>query len=142
MLALSVACAAAAVVGPSRAVGHGGSGRPRQWLPRSASAREPARWPDVTAVIPARNEAALLPAALPTLLGQDYPGTLTVILVDDCSSDGTAQVAGELARSVSRPGRALRVVAGAPLPAGWAGKVWAMSQGLAAAGAGGARPAY
>ena len=96
----------------------------------------------MTAVIPARNEAAMLPAALPTLLGQDYPGTLTVILVDDCSSDGTAEVAGELARTVSRPGRALRVVAGAPLPDGWAGKVWAMSQGLAAAGAGGARPAY
>ena len=142
MLALSVACAAAAVVWAYLAVGHGGYWRARQWLPRSAGAWEPARWPDVTAVIPARNEAALLPAALPSLLGQDYPGTLTVILVDDCSSDGTAQVAGELARSVSRPGRALRVVAGAPLPAGWAGKVWAMSQGLAAAGAGGARPAY
>jgi hopene-associated glycosyltransferase HpnB len=141
MLALSVACAAAAVVWAYLAVGHGGYWRARQWL-RSARTWEPARWPDVTAVIPARNEAALLPAALPTLLGQDYPGTLTVILVDDCSSDGTAQVAGELARSVSRPGRALRVVAGAPLPAGWAGKVWAMSQGLAAAGAGGARPAY
>jgi hopene-associated glycosyltransferase HpnB len=96
----------------------------------------------VLAVIPARNEAAMLPAVLPTLLGQDYPGPLTVILVDDCSSDGTAEVAAELGRTLSRPGRDLRVVAGAPLPPGWAGKVWAMSQGLAAAGAGGPRPGY
>ena len=74
----------------------------------------------------------------PTLLGQDYPGALTVILVDDCSTDGTAEVAAGLGpgqgEPPGRPGRALRVVAGAPLPPGWAGKVWAMAQGLAAAG--------
>jgi hopene-associated glycosyltransferase HpnB len=141
MLALSVACAAAAVVWAYLAAGHGGYWRARQWLPRSAGHREPARWPEVTAVIPARNEAAMLPAALPTLLGQDYPGTLTVLLVDDCSADGTAEVAREVGRRLGRPGRDLRVVAGQPLPAGWAGKVWAMAQGLAAAGAGGA-PEY
>jgi hopene-associated glycosyltransferase HpnB len=78
----------------------------------------------------------MLPIVLPTLLGQDYPGALTVILVDDCSTDGTAEVAAALSPEPAgpeRPGpaRALRVLAGAPLPPGWAGKVWAMAQGLA-----------
>src|SRR5271170_4877129 len=136
MLALGVACTAAAVVWAYLLVGHGGYWRTSQRLP-PAPARGPAgpaRWPDVVAVIPARNEAAMLPAVLPALLGQDYPGALTVILVDDCSTDGTAEVAAALGPVPARPGRALRVVAGAPLPPGWAGKVWAMAQGLATAG--------
>ena len=99
--------------------------------PARAGAANGTAWPDVAAVIPARNEAAMLPVVLPALLGQDYPGTLTVIVVDDCSADGTAEVAAALAPEPGRPGRALRVLAGAPLPPGWAGKVWAMAQGLA-----------
>jgi hopene-associated glycosyltransferase HpnB len=147
MLALSVACTAAAAVWAYLVIGHGGYWRTGQRLPppRAAAppsaAADPARWPDVVAVIPARNEAAMLPAVLPTLLGQDYPGALTVILVDDCSTDGTGEVAAALGPEPGRPGgpdRALRVVAGAPLPPGWAGKVWAMAQGLAAAGDAGA----
>jgi hopene-associated glycosyltransferase HpnB len=140
MLALSVACTAAAVAWAYLVLGHGGYWRTGQRLPRAVTG--PARWPDVAAVIPARNEAAMLPAVLPTLLGQDYPGSLTVILVDDCSTDGTAEVAAGLGPEPGRPERALRVVAGAPLPPGWAGKVWAMAQGLAAAGDGDARPDY
>jgi hopene-associated glycosyltransferase HpnB len=138
MLALGVACTAAAVVWAYLLLGHGGYWRTGQRLPASAKTSEPAepaRWPDVVAVIPARNEAAMLPAVLPTLLGQDYPGVLTVVLVDDCSTDGTAEVAAALAPPpgrAGRAGRALRVVAGAPLPPGWAGKVWAMAQGLSA----------
>jgi hopene-associated glycosyltransferase HpnB len=146
MLALGIACTAAALVWAYLLVGHGGYWRTGQRLPPAPlrGPAEPARWPDVVAVIPARNEAAMLPAVLPTLLGQDYPGALTVILVDDCSTDGTAKVAAEVAAGLApepgRPGRALRVVAGAPLPPGWAGKVWAMAQGLTAAGA--SRPGY
>jgi hopene-associated glycosyltransferase HpnB len=160
MLALSIACTAAAVAWAYLVIGHGGYWRTGQRLPPcpapcpasfpapSHGAGGPARWPEVAAVIPARNEAAMLPAVLPTLLGQDYPGALTVILVDDCSTDGTAEVVAGLGRAAGpgpqpgRPGRALRVVAGAPLPPGWAGKVWAMAQGLAAAGDGGNRPDY
>jgi hopene-associated glycosyltransferase HpnB len=142
MLALSIATAAAAVVWAYLAVGHGRYWRAGEWLPPLAATAspmsEPASWPDVVAVVPARNEAAMLPVTLPTLLGQDYPGTLTVILVDDCSSDGTAEVAARLALEPARPGRALRVIAGVPPPpgpaGGWAGKVWAMAQGLQAAG--------
>ncbi|NER99330.1 MAG: glycosyltransferase, partial [Symploca sp. SIO1B1] len=48
-------------------------------------------WPRVCAVIPARNEAQLLPITLRSLFSQDYPGSLSVILVDDHSTDGTAQ---------------------------------------------------
>ena len=127
MLALSVACAAAAAVWAYLVLGHGGYWRTGQRLPPSRAEARPdrypdvvARWPDVVAVIPARNEAAMLPAVLPALLGQDHPGALTVILVDDCSTDGTAEVAAALGPEPGRPGRALRVVAGAPLPPGWA----------------------
>ena len=148
MLALSVACTAAAVAWAYLVIGHGGYWRTGQRLPSfpapfpapAGAAGEPSRWPDVVAVIPARNEAAMLPAVLPTLLGQDYPGALSVILVDDCSTDGTAEVAAGLGPGQGEapgcPGRSLRVVTGAPLPPGWAGKVWAMAQGLAAAGEG------
>jgi hopene-associated glycosyltransferase HpnB len=137
MLALGVACTVAAVAWVYLAVGHGGYWRTSQWLPSAASRSplgDPPRWPGVVAVIPARNEAVMLPAVLPTLLGQDYPGALTVIVVDDCSSDGTAAVAAGLGPAPGTAPRTLRVVAGSPLPPGWAGKVWAMAQGLDAAG--------
>ncbi|HEX9063813.1 MAG TPA: glycosyltransferase [Streptosporangiaceae bacterium] len=115
--------------------GHGGFWRTDQRLP-GAGGPPPAAWPSVTAVIPARDEAAVLPDSLPTLLGQDYPGELRVVLVDDESSDGTAAVAASLSERACAAGGAARltVVAGEPLPAGWAGKVWAMHQGVAAAG--------
>src|SRR5215831_6958989 len=129
----------------------------------------------ITVIIPARDEAAVLPLTLPTLLDQDYRGQLRVVLIDDQSSDGTAAVAAELGKSAgwavkhdtarvetahhetshNEPGhnghprnepsnntavtqaggdRELLIIRGAPLPDGWAGKVWAMSQGVAAAG--------
>src|ERR1039457_4232369 len=144
MLALSIAATAAAVGWACVVVGHGGYGRASQWLPPVAA--EPGRWPDVVAIVPARNEAEMLPVTLPALLGQDYPGALSVIVVDDASSDGTAEVATSLGRGFAR---ALRVVPGtappdaaeppgglAPGSGRWAGKVWAMAQGLAAAGRG------
>jgi len=131
MLGLSIACTLAAVAWIYLLAGHGGYWRTSQWLPRVAA--EPDVWPDVVAVVPARNEAAMLPVTLPPLLGQDYPGSLAVIVVDDGSSDGTGDVAARIARTSARP---LRVIAGTRPPDGerWAGKVWAMAQGLAAAG--------
>jgi glycosyltransferase involved in cell wall biosynthesis len=83
----------------------------------------PERWPSVAVLVPARNEAAYLPGTLPALLAQDYPGTRRVILVDDRSSDGTAGVARGLVGTARGD-----VVVGAPLPEGWAGKVWALEQ--------------
>ena len=89
-------------------------------------------WPAVVAVVPARNEASVLPATLPTLLSQDYPGPFQIVLVDDNSVDGTGRVALEVAHGMGMDHR-LKVVTGRPTPQGWAGKVWAMAQGLAAA---------
>ncbi|MFI5084285.1 MAG: glycosyltransferase [Streptosporangiales bacterium] len=127
MLALSIGCVLAAIAWTYLVIGHGAYWRTSQWLPPVS--RDPDTWPDVVAVVPARNEAEMLPATLPALLGQEYPGTLTVIVVDDRSSDGTAEVAAKL-----DGGRPLRVITGTAAPAGWAGKVWAMAQGLGAAG--------
>ena len=97
MLALSIACTVAAVAWIYLIAGHGGYWRTSEWLPRVAA--EPDAWPDVVAVVPARNEAEMLPVTLPALLGQEYPGTLTVIVVDDRSSDGTGEVAARIART-------------------------------------------
>ena len=122
-LACTAACALAAVAWVYLLAAHGGYWRTDQRLP-SARGEPAGGWPSVTAVIPARNEAAVLPGTLPTLLAQEYPGSFDVILVDDESSDGTASVAAEIG------GPLLRVVQGTPPPAGWAGKVWAMQRGL------------
>lgn len=115
--------------------GHGGYWRTDQRLPAgpAVESTDPASWPTVVAVVPARDEAAILPQTLPTLLGQEYPGELTIILVDDESSDGTAEVARRLAAGFGDPDR-LTIVAGQPTPPGWAGKVWAMEQGFGHAG--------
>ncbi|MEK9752773.1 MAG: glycosyltransferase [Rhodospirillaceae bacterium] len=87
-------------------------------------------WPAVCAVIPARNEADGIGRTVASLLGQDYPGALTLVVVDDNSNDGTADVAGAAAAGDTR----LHVVGGAPLAPGWTGKLWAVSQGIDAAG--------
>src|SRR6185437_8339948 len=138
MLGLSIACVAAAVAWVYLVTAHGGFWRTSQRLPPVTG--EPRAWPDVVAVVPARNEAAMLPATLPALLGQDYPGPLAVLVVDDGSTDGTDAVAARIARSVPALSvgrdRSMRVIPGAPPPEGerWAGKVWAMAQCLRAAG--------
>jgi hopene-associated glycosyltransferase HpnB len=85
--------------------------------------------PAICAVIPARNEADLLPTTIRSLLTQDYPGEFTIIVVDDHSTDGTAQAAIETAESLQQAHR-LQVMQAAPLPPGWTGKLWAMEQGV------------
>lgn len=91
----------------------------------------PPEWPEVVAVVPARDEAALLPRTLPSLLGQEYPGRFRVVVVDDGSADGTAAVAERLGRDAETE---LCVVRAGERPEGWAGKVWAMAAGVRAAG--------
>ena len=112
---------------------HGGYWRTGHRLPPAP----PGPLPGVTVVIPARNEADMLPVCLPSLLSQDYSGQLKVIVVDDDSSDDTAKVAaamGDGPSAVDLPGRELTVVTTRPAPPGWAGKVWAMAEGVRAAG--------
>ena len=90
---------------------------------------EPADWPSVAAVIPARNEADMIGASLGSLLAQDYPKPLRVILCDDQSGAGTAAPARATAQAAGASDR-LTVLEGAPLPQGWTGKLWAMRQGI------------
>jgi hopene-associated glycosyltransferase HpnB len=103
------------------------------WLARERDNRdEPllavSDWPSLVVVIPARDEAVMLPQSLSSLLEQDYRGRLSIIVVDDESSDGTAEITRSLAESASRKVEVLR---GKPLPPSWTGKVWAMHQGIA-----------
>jgi hopene-associated glycosyltransferase HpnB len=84
-----------------------------------SAAADPA---SVIAVIPARNEAAGIAGAVESLAPQ-----VPVVVVDDSSDDGTA----DLARSAGA-----EVVAAAPLPPGWTGKLWAVSEGLRSAASG------
>jgi hopene-associated glycosyltransferase HpnB len=99
----------------------------------------PESWPAIVAVVPARDEAELLPEVLRSLLDQDYPGDFRVILVDDESSDATADVARRAA-SEHASGARLRVVEAPPRPPGWVGKMWAVASGLRAAEAAGLEP--
>ena len=91
------------------------------------TAATPIDAPNVAIVVPARDEAETIDAVLRSLLAQNYPGQFRVVLVDDGSTDGT----GEIARRIADP--RLTVLTGADRPAGWSGKLWAVSQGIAAA---------
>ncbi len=84
--------------------------------------------PSICAIIPARNEADLLPVTLRSLLTQTY-SNLQIVLVDDHSTDGTADIARQTAQALGQASR-LHVVAAEPLPSGWTGKLWAMEQGI------------
>ena len=101
-----------------------------------ASMRDAARiagvsspWPAVAAVIPARNESDYIARSVQSLLRQDYRGPLTIVVVDDDSDDGTGAVATDAAGGDGR----LSVIRTTGPAAGWSGKLWAVSQGIAAA---------
>ena len=100
--------------------------------------RQEDEWPRVAAIVPARDEADVVGQAVASLARQDYPGPFAIMVVDDQSSDGTASAA----RRASGMGDRLTVLNGKSSPAGWAGKVWAMAQGVAAADAAPEPPDY
>jgi hopene-associated glycosyltransferase HpnB len=85
---------------------------------------KPLSCPDVDIIIPARDEAETIGPVIASLVNQDYAGNFRVILVDDNSTDGTAEKAGTHPR--------LTILTGKPKAAGWSGKLWALSQGVAA----------
>ncbi len=93
----------------------------------------------IVAVIPARDEEAVIGRALASLFAQRHPGRLHVVVVDDHSSDGTAEAARRVAEACGAGDR-LTVAPAPPVPAGWTGKLWAMRQGIAIAR--GLRPDY
>ncbi|MBO8191731.1 glycosyltransferase [Streptomyces oryzae] len=110
-------------------------------MPPAPGDGEPATWPSVAVVVPARDEAEVLPLTLPTLLSQDYPGHARILLVDDGSSDGTGALARELARRAP-DGPPLTVLSpGDPEP-GWTGKLWALRHGIAHARSGPQEPEF
>jgi len=99
-------------------LGRGGFWRMRESpAPRLAGGAIP-----VAVVIPARDEERVVGQAIGSLVKQDYPGPLQVFLVDDHSTDRTIAAAGMHER--------LTIVKARPLPDGWTGKLWAISEGL------------
>ncbi len=79
----------------------------------------------VAAVIPARNEAAVVGRAIGSLAAQQYSGAFRVVLVDDHSTDGTLDAARKAAAESP-----LAIVRAGPLPPGWTGKLWAVAEGV------------
>jgi len=89
--------------------------------------------PSVVAVIPARDEAETIAMTVRSLLDQNYAGSFSIIVVDDNSTDGTADGARSAAITNAEKAK-VKVIDGLPLKDGWVGKMWAVSQGIDAAG--------
>ena len=82
---------------------------------------EPA--PLISVLVPARNEEANINVCLESLRQQDYPN-FEILVLDDSSTDGTADIVARIASEDSR----VRLLRGQPLPPGWAGKTFACHQ--------------
>lgn len=105
---------------------------------RLIDAPSPQEWPEIAAIIPARNEAETIGEAIKAHLTSDYQGRLSVILVDDGSTDGTADIARrayeeEEAKDTGADNRPFTIVTAPEKPDGWSGKLWAVHNGLAEA---------
>jgi hopene-associated glycosyltransferase HpnB len=104
------------------------------WLARvrdTIHVRPPDKWPAVAVVIPARNESECIALSVQSLLRQAYAGPLSIVVVDDDSSDGTAAIA--ISAAETAPQRPLTVMKTNGPAQGWTGKLWALNQGIAAA---------
>jgi hopene-associated glycosyltransferase HpnB len=87
----------------------------------------------IAVIIPARNEADVIGRAIRSLLLQRGHNALHIFMIDDASTDGTAQAARATAIAENQA-QNLTIVQGIPLPPGWSGKLWAMQQGIEQAG--------
>lgn len=94
---------------------------------RLADAPPPAKWPAIAAVVPARNEAASIGAVVSAYMESDYRGGLSLVIADDHSVDGTADIARSTAEGAARN---LQIADVPALPPGWSGKLWAVQAGL------------
>lgn len=97
----------------------------------ASEAKPPKRWPRVVVIVPARDEARTISRSVTSLLKQNYPGESSVVVVDDHSSDGTAELARKAAEE-SGAARGVTVRLASELPPDWTGKMWATNEGLAA----------
>jgi len=95
----------------------------------SYSYAPPDHMPIVSVLIPARNEERNIKTCLSALLQQDFPN-LEIIVIDDQSTDHTAEVVKEL----QKRSKAIRLISGKVLPPGWMGKNHALYQGVQEAG--------
>tara|TARA_B100001765_G_C19499324_1_gene338422 strand:- start:132 stop:527 length:396 start_codon:yes stop_codon:yes gene_type:complete len=97
------------------------------WNPPSIKkAKKISKYPEITILIPARNEAKYIKNSLMSLLRQNYEGKYRAIVVDDSSSDATL----EIVKGISKKNNKIHVMQGKVLKEGWAGKVWAQYQGI------------
>src|SRR5947209_13428770 len=104
------------------------------WLGRERDDAHPVlagELPPVVIVVPARNEADNIAQSVTSLLAQDYPA-LSLVLVDDDSNDGTAEIARRAALEAGAQDR-LTIIRAGTLPPPWTGKLWAVKQGIVAA---------
>jgi len=96
----------------------------------------PQNCPRVTAIVPARNEAASIAAVIAALAKQDYRGEFSIIIVDDHSEDATAQLARQAAEATTAESGAatrVRIIPSPDLADGWTGKLWALNAGVSCA---------
>ncbi len=94
---------------------------------RLGDAPSPAAWPEIVAIVPARDDAETIGDVVRAHVAADYPGALRVIVCDDGSTDGTADIARAAA---SGRERVVDVLTVPDLPEGWMGKLWAVECGL------------
>jgi hopene-associated glycosyltransferase HpnB len=88
---------------------------------------------DVVVLIPARNEAATIGSTVASLARQRFNGHIHIIVIDDDSTDQTAETALAAARDARVLERFTLLRGADRLPRGWTGKLWALSQGVEAA---------
>ena len=110
--------AAAAISVVRRLIGVASAAEPLRRV-SATDTSDPRHDPSITVVVPARDEAARIGPLLHAIVGA--PGVDEVVVVDDQSSDATASIAATAGA---------RVISGSELPAGWAGKAWALQQGV------------
>lgn len=95
----------------------------------SAENRAPGNPVLIAVIMPARDEADVVGRAIRSLLQQTGGQRIHIFLVDDASTDGTAQAARAAAIAEGQA-QNLTVVSASPLPHGWSGKLWAIQQGI------------
>lgn len=91
--------------------------------------REDSPWPSLAVIVPARDEEEWVETAIRSLATQDYP-ELKIIVVDDRSSDRTADILNGLAAEFNNT----TIQHIRELPTGWLGKTYALWRGVQRAG--------
>jgi hopene-associated glycosyltransferase HpnB len=119
------------LIGVYLLIGRGGFWQVSRHFAPPCSPRAPRR---LVVLVPARNEATLIGAAVRSLARQTFEGEIQIVVIDDGSTDGTAEAATAAAGGLGALER-LTVIRAAPLPHGWTGKLWALSQGVKVAAA-------